>query len=52
MGGEDLRDFLVLIETYWNVNKNEYKKEALVDFVLIETYWNVNAVYVRFWIHW
>ena len=23
MGGEDLRDFLVLIETYWNVNTEE-----------------------------
>ena len=33
---------LVLIETYWNVNREIQSDHFKVEFVLIETYWNVN----------
>ena len=33
---------MVLIETYWNVNKDVAVMMALLKIVLIETYWNVN----------
>ena len=37
-----MRDFLVLIETYWNVNPLYLLDSRGSDRVLIETYWNVN----------
>ena len=38
---------VVLIETYWNVNENEFLKKTKSFSVLIETYWNVNLIYNR-----
>ena len=34
-------DYVVLIETYWNVKKVKPKILLSFDMVLIETYWNV-----------
>ena len=35
----------VLIETYWNVNKDVVDAMQKTRQVLIETYWNVNFAY-------
>ena len=37
----------VLIETYWNVNRDDRVRPGGHPQVLIETYWNVNAVACR-----
>ena len=36
-------DYVVLIETYWNVKKFTSILFGDLDFVLIETYWNVKG---------
>ena len=33
----------VLIETYWNVKREESEKQTSREHVLIETYWNVKS---------
>ena len=42
-GQSEIRRWIVLIETYWNVNSNTFPPPPLSPPVLIETYWNVNA---------
>ena len=38
----NLKYYLVLIDTQWNVNKNKTYKIPDEDLVLIDTQWNVN----------
>ncbi len=38
----------VLIETYWNVNREVSRVPACFTVVLIETYWNVNMDPAKF----
>ena len=33
----------VLIDTWWNVNINNYDSHKMSKMVLIDTWWNVNA---------
>ncbi len=39
---KNLCRWMVLIETYWNVNIPDYSNPKMLRSVLIETYWNVN----------
>ena len=36
--------FLVLIDTWWNVNREDCHTLILTDTVLIDTWWNVNII--------
>ena len=42
----DILKKAVLIETYWNVNKNDREVIGFEGAVLIETYWNVNEPFL------
>ena len=37
----------VLVETYWNVNKEDESHKKALELVLVETYWNVNFYVVN-----
>ena len=45
------RWFLVLIETYWNVNTDRLLLSPQSLLVLIETYWNVNLNHLLYNLH-
>ena len=38
----------VLIDTWWNVNKEYLDTTKAIDGVLIDTWWNVNELYTRY----